>query len=162
PRLHRPAGPRRPGGLPQHRGPGAAVSVRVKLSAMMFLQYFVWGAWFVTMGTYLGRTLHFTGSEVGLAYGATAIAALVSPFFIGLFSFSLPHTPPKAAGSPFSVRDALGLDALALLGRREFLIFVVGSFVLCIPLQFYYTWANNFLNEIGAPEPAFIQTFGQW
>lgn len=57
--------------------------VRIQLSVMMFLQFFIWGAWYVTMGTYLDKVLKADGTFVGAAYGAMAIATIISPFFVG-------------------------------------------------------------------------------
>ena len=250
-------------------------SVRVKLSTLMFLQYFVWGAWYVTMGTWLGETLHFSGEQIGLAAGTTALAAMISPFFVGmvadrfmaterilaalhvlggavlfvaagqtsfkgvyvallvytlcymptlalsnslsfrqmhdpgvefppirvlgtigwivaglvigtlgleatatplrlaggasvllgLFCLALPHTPPMDAQGRATagqdVRSILGLDALKLLGERSFAVFVLGSFLICIPLQFYYAFANLFLNELHVTNAAGKMTLGQ-
>jgi nucleoside transporter len=246
-------------------------AIRARLSAMMFIQYFIYGAWLVTLGTFLGHSLGATGTQVGLAYMMPAIAAMLSPFIVGMIadrffatervlaalhlvgavllylastqpSFSafvwlffaytlcylptlaltnsisfdnmqepardfprirvlgtigfiaiqlligwlhadatalplrigavtsvlmaaycltLPHTPPHNAGKPLSVRDVLGLDALVLLKDRSFAVFILGSFLLCIPLQFYYAFANPFLNEIGVPAAAGKMSLGQ-
>ena len=58
--------------------------LKTRLGVMMFVQYAIWGSWYVTLSTYLTSTLHFTGTEAGAVFGTVSVASLVSPFFVGL------------------------------------------------------------------------------
>ena len=74
------------------------VAIRARLAAMLFLQYFIWGAWYVTLATWLTAALHLSGQQVGLAAGSTAIGAMVAPFFVGLLADRFLPTQQVLAG----------------------------------------------------------------
>jgi nucleoside transporter len=239
------------------------------LASMMFFEYFIWGAWYVTMGTYMVEHLHATGIEIGATYSALAIATMISPFFVGLIadrffaaqrimgvlhlvgaillflatriehsntfywvillysllymptialsnsvafsqmtdpgkqfpwirvfgtlgwivagvligqlgiektsstfymaaavsvilgllSFVLPNTPPRAQTADAS--KALGTEAFVLFKEKPYVIFFIAAILVCIPLSFYYGFANPFLNEIHFANAASKMTLGQ-
>lgn len=255
-------------------------ATRIQLSFMMFLEFFIWGGWFVTMGIFLPSTLNASGGESALAYSTQSWGAIIAPFIIGLiadryfnaerilgvlhllgavlmyqmanaenfavfypyvlgymiaymptlalvnsvsfnqmtnpakefsiirvfgtigwiiaglsisylfkwdtpeavaggalrntflmtgvaslvlgvFSFTLPKTPPRGKQNEVTVSGILGLDALKLLKDRNFLVFFISSILICIPLGFYYQHAAQFLGEIGVENPAGKMTIGQ-
>jgi nucleoside transporter len=246
-------------------------SLFAKLSVMMLLEYFVWGAWYVTMSTYMKVKLGATDGQIGLTYGALAIATMISPFFVGmvadrffsaqrivglfhilgagllylatqiesttafywtilfysllymptialtnsiafsqmtdpgrqfpwirvfgtlgwiasnvvigygdmekepstffmaaggslllgLLSFALPDTPPKARGQKTSFGTLLGADAFVLLANRSYLVFFIAAVLVCIPLSFYYQSANLFLVELGVDNVTSKMSLGQ-
>ncbi|MCS6974368.1 MAG: nucleoside permease [Cyclobacteriaceae bacterium] len=80
---------------------------------------------------------------------------------LGLFSFSLPHTPPKGAGEKVSLRSIAGLDALEVLGSKPFYVFLICSFLICIPLAAYYNFTQLYLQASGFENIAGTQTLGQ-
>lgn len=245
--------------------------LKTKLSCFMFLQYFIWGSWYASMGTYLANTLKFGGEQIGAAYGAFAVGAMISPFFVGLiadryfasekllgvlgilgggvlcwlpslttfgsfypvlilycalfvptlalgnslslthladartdfprvktlsavgwiaggvtlsalkgeqsalqfylagavsvafgiFSFFLPHTPPTKTGKNVSLGEILGLDALGLLKKPAFAIFVICMFLICIPLYFYFVMLGIYLTELKWENMAAKMTLAQ-
>jgi len=240
------------------------------LSFMMFLQYYIWGSWYVTMGTFMTKYLHATGIQIGAVYSALAIATMISTFFIGMvadrffaaqkvmgflhiigglllflasriinvgpfywiillyslaymptialsnsvafrqmtdpgkqfplvrvfgnvgwvlagfmiallgieqtpgtfymaaiasivlgfFSFLLPDTPPLAK-SPSSAKKVMGIDAFVLFRDKSFLIFFISAIFVCIPLSFYFGFANLYLNQSGMHNAAGKMVMGQ-
>jgi nucleoside transporter len=247
------------------------LSDRIRLSFMMFLNYVIWGSWYVTIGTYLTSTLKFSGTEAGAVFGTSALASMISPFFVGLiadryfasekvlavlhligagllylvttqtsfgsvyaimfayclcyfptvsltnsltlqnikdpgkdfplirvfatigwivigviigylkveasstqfliaggasiamalFSLTLPHTPPPNKGQTVTMRQILGLDALVILKDKSFLVFVIASILACIPLTFYFSFTNAYLNEMKVENSAGKMALGQ-
>jgi nucleoside transporter len=87
--------------------------------------------------------------------------AAVASIVLGLYSFTLPHTPPTAAGQKVSLRSIIGLDALKQLGSRPFYVFIAASLLLCIPLAAYYNFTQIFLGAAGVSNIAATQTLGQ-
>lgn len=109
----------------------------------------------IVAGILVSRVLHadVTALPLQVAAGASVL--------MGIYSFTLPHTPPPAAGEIVSVRQVLGLDAWAQLKSRSFIVFIVCSFLICIPLAAYYAYAPVFVKVADIANPAFKMTFGQ-
>ena len=103
------------------------------------------------------RVIEGLGSMALGQYHLGGAAAIV----LGLYAFTLPHTPPPAKGKPFSARDALCLDALALLKRPSFAVFIVCSLLVCIPLAAYYSYAGTFVGNQGVANVGAVMSRGQ-
>lgn len=125
----------------------------------------VWGTigWIVA-GLMISYVFLWDSAE-GLAEGGlrnTFMLAGIASAVLGLFSFTLPATPPKIRkGEKLSVSEILGLDAIKLLNNKNYLVFFISSILICIPLAFYYQNANPFLTEVGMPNPTGKMTIGQ-
>ena len=246
-------------------------AIKPKLSAMMLFQFFIQGSWYVTMGTYLGKTLGFTGVQIGLAYSTAAIAAIISPVVVGmiadrffsanrvlaflnitgalllfwltridsfslffpvllfysicfmptmslttsismanlenpakefsrirlfgsfgwigsgflisalgieaystpfligagvslmagLYALVLPYSAPVKTEGKMTVGRILGFDAFKLTKDRSFLVLLVFSALICIPLAFYDSFTNLFITDIGIKNAAAAMSMGQ-
>lgn len=138
---------------------------QMKDPAKEFSYIRVWGTigWIVA-GLGISYLFHWDAAE-GIKNGLlqnTFLMTAIASAVLGVFSFALPKTPPKAnKDEKITISDILGLDAIKLLNDRNFLVFFISSILICIPLAFYYQNANPFLAEIGMNNPTGKMTIGQ-
>ena len=105
----------------------------------------------------------------GLVVGAVGWSAslnifwlgAISSFALGVYSFTLPHTPPPAKGKPLDLGSLLMVDALKLFKDRAFLVFALCSMLICIPLAYYFGQTSAYLGAAGFLQPASTMTIGQ-
>ncbi len=128
-----------------------------------FVRVFGTIGWIVA-GLVISYIFHWD-SEESIANGMlknTFLMTAIASAILGVFSFTLPKTPPKInKDEKINISDILGLDALKLLKDKNFLFFFLASILICIPLAFYYQHAGQFLGEIGIENPAAKMTIGQ-
>ena len=103
----------------------------------------------------------FTGEQIPDTTPLPLYTTGVASILLGLYSFTLPHTPPPAAGEAVSVRSILGVDAFKQLGSRPFYVFIISSFLISIPLAAYYNFAPIFVAEAGFENVAATMSLGQ-
>ncbi|MCB1230198.1 MAG: MFS transporter [Verrucomicrobiae bacterium] len=125
------------------------------LNRIQFPRVRVWGTigWIVA-----GLLIGFIGWSSSL--NIFKVGA-ISSIFLGLYSFTLPHTPAPAKGQPINLRALLMVDAWKLLGKPGFLVFILCSGLICIPLAYYYGTTGNFLTNAGFEQAASSMTIGQ-
>jgi nucleoside transporter len=125
----------------------------------------VWGTigWIIA-GLLISYAFHWDSKEnvrQGLLKN-TFLMSSVASIILGVFSFTLPKTPPsKSSSQKISIKEILGLEALTLLKNKNFLVFFISSILICIPLAFYYQNTNDFLTNIGVENPTGKMTIGQ-
>jgi nucleoside transporter len=124
----------------------------------------VWGTigWIVA-GLLISYLFHWDSpgnTKEGLLRN-TFLMSGVASLVLGLFSFTLPKTPPKGKNEKVDIRQIIGLDALKLLKDKNFAVFFIASILICIPLAFYYQNTHPFLSNIGMDNPTGKMTIGQ-
>lgn len=102
-----------------------------------------------------------SGEQVPEATAMPLYTTAIGSVLLGLYSFTLPHTPPPAKGQPVDLRSIIGIDAFKQLGSRSFYVFIIASMLLCIPLAAYYNFTQIFLGDMGFQRIAGVQTLGQ-
>jgi len=117
----------------------------------------------IVAGLFVSYVLRYFVTDGGLPEQTPLplYAAAITSLILGVYSFTLPHTPAPAAGEKVSARSIMGLDALKELGSKPFYIFLGASLLICIPLAAYYNFTQLFLGATGFQNIAGTQTLGQ-
>jgi nucleoside transporter len=115
----------------------------------------------IIAGLFISFGLGYVIQDVAEKTSLPLMTAGVASILLGLYSFSLPHTPPKASGDRISLRSIAGIDAFKALGSKSFYVFILCSFLICIPLAAYYNYTQIYLGASGFLNIAGTQTLGQ-
>ncbi|MDQ7950043.1 MAG: MFS transporter, partial [Pedobacter sp.] len=127
-------------------------TIRIKLSLMMFLEFFIWGAWFVTLGTFLATNLQASGPETGSVFSTQSWGAIIAPFIIGLIADRY-FNAEKILGILHIVGAALMYQMYTANDISVFYPYVLGYMILYMPTLALVNSVS--FNQMNDPEKEF-------